>query len=299
MRRVIPIITLFFTLTLSGCMEEQMRKAFMMPKEVFCIIEGAFDISEASFKNDFDKELTLEEEFLKLDGRVGMVSRGRLFLERGERSGQFKLYIDRDVDINELKWLMTTSVELKFMAVPPIENSDFQTKFKRYLEDGMAIYQPETEKFSEEFSALFSAETTPYFYGKFDNGLIKDSSKLPLLLTKGGAFDTTPEIEEVSVFDNSGGGMRIGFKFAKDFKKGWAQFTGANIGYKAAIVVNDLIVSAPVIQDKIPGGECQITLPRATVDDAFIIAKFLKMKPLKFELLIDSETYIAAPDSNE
>ncbi len=67
--------------------------------------------------------------------------------------------------------------------------------------------------------------------------------------------------------------------------------TGANIGHRLAIVLDDVIHSAPVIQGKIPGGHGQITLGRAGGDQAFKEAKDLAIVlragalPARLELL--------------
>ncbi len=64
----------------------------------------------------------------------------------------------------------------------------------------------------------------------------------------------------------------------------WADFTAANVGTQTAFVLDSQVVSAPEIQEAIPGGRTQIT-GRFTADSARQLANVLKYGslPLSFE----------------
>jgi preprotein translocase subunit SecD len=76
----------------------------------------------------------------------------------------------------------------------------------------------------------------------------------------------------------------VDVEFKSDAANIWADFTAANIGTQTAFVLDSQVVSAPEIQEAIPGGRTQIT-GRFTADAARELANVLKYGslPLSFE----------------
>jgi preprotein translocase subunit SecD len=75
----------------------------------------------------------------------------------------------------------------------------------------------------------------------------------------------------------------VDVEFKSDAANIWADFTAANIGTQTAFVLDSQVVSAPEIQEAIPGGRTQIT-GRFTADSARELANVLKYGslPLSF-----------------
>jgi preprotein translocase subunit SecD len=73
-------------------------------------------------------------------------------------------------------------------------------------------------------------------------------------------------------------------QFNDDASRTWADFTAANVGTQTAFVLDSQVVSAPTIQEAIPGGRTQIT-GQFTADSARELANVLKYGslPLSFE----------------
>jgi preprotein translocase subunit SecD len=76
----------------------------------------------------------------------------------------------------------------------------------------------------------------------------------------------------------------VDLEFKSAGAKTWADFTAANVGTQTAFVLDSKVVSAPVINEAIPGGKTQIT-GRFTQDTARELANVLKYGslPLSFE----------------
>ncbi len=76
----------------------------------------------------------------------------------------------------------------------------------------------------------------------------------------------------------------VDLEFKSDASKIWADFTAANVGVQTAFVLDSKVVSAPQIQEAIPGGRTQIT-GNFTADSARELANVLKYGslPLSFE----------------
>ncbi|MEN3027262.1 MAG: protein translocase subunit SecD [Chlorobiota bacterium] len=71
----------------------------------------------------------------------------------------------------------------------------------------------------------------------------------------------------------------------------WARITGANVGKKIAIVLDDRVYSAPVVQTKITGGRSQIT-GMSSVQEAHLLEIVLKAGALKAPVRIIEERVV-------
>ncbi|HEX3546394.1 MAG TPA: protein translocase subunit SecD [Mycobacterium sp.] len=87
-----------------------------------------------------------------------------------------------------------------------------------------------------------------------------------------------------SGLDQQRGEYVVDVTFKSDASKIWADFTAANVGTQTAFVLDSKVVSAPAIQEAIPGGRTQIT-GRFTQESAKELANVLKYGslPLSFE----------------
>jgi preprotein translocase subunit SecD len=87
-----------------------------------------------------------------------------------------------------------------------------------------------------------------------------------------------------SGLDQQRGEYVVTLQFNDEASRIWADFTAANVGTQTAFVLDSQVVSAPEIQEAIPGGRTQIT-GRFTADSARELANVLKYGslPLSFE----------------
>lgn len=87
-----------------------------------------------------------------------------------------------------------------------------------------------------------------------------------------------------SGLDNQRGEYIVDLEFKSDAAQIWADFTAANVGTQTAFTLDSRVVSAPEIQEAIPGGRTQIT-GRFTQETATELANVLKYGslPLSFE----------------
>jgi preprotein translocase subunit SecD len=87
-----------------------------------------------------------------------------------------------------------------------------------------------------------------------------------------------------SGLDQQRGEYIVSVQFKPDAANIWADFTAANVGTQTAFTLDSQVVSAPTIQEAIPGGNTQIT-GRFNADTARSLANVLKYGslPLSFE----------------
>ena len=75
----------------------------------------------------------------------------------------------------------------------------------------------------------------------------------------------------------------VGVTFTDEGTKKFAEATTANVGKQIAIIYDDQIVSAPVVNEPITGGQCSIT-GQFTQDEAYNLASTIRLGALKLEL---------------
>ncbi|MGK2879897.1 MAG: protein translocase subunit SecD [Mycobacterium sp.] len=96
------------------------------------------------------------------------------------------------------------------------------------------------------------------------------------------------QIEDASSgLDQQTGAYTVQLQFKGDATTTWADFTAANVGTQTAFTLDSKVVSAPAINESIPGGQTQITggNPPFTAETAEQLANVLKYGslPLSFE----------------
>lgn len=96
---------------------------------------------------------------------------------------------------------------------------------------------------------------------------------------------TGEQIEDAtSGLDQQRGEYVVDVQFKSDASKTWADFTAANVGTQTAFVLDSKVVSAPEIQEAIPGGRTQITgqFTQETAEELANVLKYGSL-PLSFE----------------
>ena len=92
-------------------------------------------------------------------------------------------------------------------------------------------------------------------------------------------------------FDQTTGSPRVNLTFNSDGATIFEKLTGDNIGKKIAIFVDNNLISDPVVQDKISGGQAVITSPSFTIDSAKQLASNLSAGALPAPIgLINQQT---------
>ena len=92
-------------------------------------------------------------------------------------------------------------------------------------------------------------------------------------------------------FDNNQGGTYVAMQMTDEAAGKWASLTGANIQKPVAVVLDNRVYTAPIIQNKISGGNTSIT-GHYTPDEAKDLANVLKSGKMNARVEIISSTVI-------
>lgn len=95
-------------------------------------------------------------------------------------------------------------------------------------------------------------------------------------------------VDAVVRFDQRFNEPYVGITFNKKGAREFAKITGENIGRRLAIVLDGVVQSAPVIREKIPAGEAQIT-GRFSIEEANDLAIVLRAGALPAPIHIEEE----------
>jgi len=109
--------------------------------------------------------------------------------------------------------------------------------------------------------------------------------KSEALLTGEAILDAVPG---VGTSDNPFG-VKVDLTMTRKARGKWAMVTGANVGRKIAIVLDNTVQSAPVVRERIPSGRSEITLGNTSMEDAKALAVILKAGALPAPLKIIEE----------
>ena len=108
------------------------------------------------------------------------------------------------------------------------------------------------------------------------------------LLTGDAILDAVPGVGT----PNNPSGVKVELTMTRRASGKWAMITGANIGKRIAIVLDDIVQSAPVVRERIPNGRSLIEMGNSTVEDAKALAIVLKAGALPAPLKIVEERTI-------
>jgi len=198
--------------------------------------------------------------------------------------------------INEIK-----AIGLK-SNIPDLTESQLKKPFSEYIVSNGAI-RPEYIDFIRPFTdSLFAKEKV--ITNKLELALMKseETSKtlgLPFLIINSKAELTGAVLKKVDWGYSQGSSSElrsstspeINLEFDREGADLFAKVTGDNVGSRLAIVLDDIVYSAPRIQNRIPGGRAQIT-GTFSVEEADDLTNILNNGSLKAPLKIAQESTV-------
>ncbi|MDO5140900.1 MAG: protein translocase subunit SecD [Eubacteriales bacterium] len=98
-----------------------------------------------------------------------------------------------------------------------------------------------------------------------------------------GADIKSAGVSETKGTNGASNSYEVGVTFTDEGAKKFAEATAANVGKQIAIIYDNEIVSAPVVNEAITGGQCSIT-GGFTQDEAYNLAQTIRLGALKLEL---------------
>lgn len=134
-------------------------------------------------------------------------------------------------------------------------------------------YSSYVKKINEDLKAQLPKDTRIVFE-KSDSAVNMEAGKTPYLIKTNNNL-TGDLLEDASVRPDEFGKPEVVFKFGVEGRRQFAQMTEENIRKRVAIILDDVVQSAPVIQDKINSATARITLNQRNYQQAMDEASFI------------------------
>jgi preprotein translocase subunit SecD len=97
-------------------------------------------------------------------------------------------------------------------------------------------------------------------------------------------------------FNEYSGCVEVRIEMGEEGTERWRQITSENIGKAVAIVIDNVVASAPIVQDEIAGGKAVILIGSATDEDvlgeAYLLTKLLNAQRLPVSIWIIDERLV-------
>ena len=163
----------------------------------------------------------------------------------------------KKTSLSSLKEVIERRVNLFGIAEPNVQTSNFEGKDRIVVElPGIKDTKQAIDLIGKTAQLLFARLQTPEVSAT-------DSADVLVPTDLTGA-----DLAESSVtFDKTGGQPSVSITFTKEGGEKFAKITEENLGRQVAIILDNEIVSSPMVQEKITGGQAQIT-GNFTLDEA-------------------------------
>lgn len=122
-------------------------------------------------------------------------------------------------------------------------------------------YSEYVKRVNEDLKAKLP-EKTKVIFQKADNAERMDLGKIPYLMETSNGLDGTM-VKDAFVAPGEFNEPTVSMNFNPDGAKRFADITEANVGRQMAIILDEVVYSAPNITERIPGGSARITLGQA------------------------------------
>ena len=190
----------------------------------------------------------------------------------------------KKTSLESLRNVIERRVNLFGISEPNVQTSNFQGKDRIVVELPGVSDTKEAQALIGRTAQLVFSEIVE-IPGK--NGATPSATFKPTNLTGG-------DLSESSVtFDSNTGKPAVSLVFTKEGGEKFAKITGDNIGKPVAIILDNEVVSAPNVQEKIIGGTAQIT-GSFTLDEAKKLSIQLNAGALPVSVKVIEERTIGA-----
>lgn len=187
----------------------------------------------------------------------------------------------KKTSLSSLKEVIERRVNLFGIAEPNVQTSNFEGK------DRIVVELPGVKDTKQAVDIIGKTAQLVFATVQLPESTESAEFMIPTDLT--GA-----DLAESSVaFDKTGGQPSVSITFTKEGGEKFAKITEENVGKRVAIILDNQIISSPVVQEKITGGQAQIT-GNFTLDEAKKLSIQLNAGALPVPIQLIEERTIGA-----
>jgi protein-export membrane protein SecD len=243
-----------------------------------------------------EKDSMIESAIIKIENRINKYGLSETSIQKVRGQDKILINLPGVKDISELRDIIETVGVLEFKLVSK-EGSEELYRMKREADSqGIAIFDSDRNLLPEYNARLQSVapDTEVLFISKKDKWGNEQELKEMLAVEKESLLGENPKITSATVDSDQYGRNVVNFTLDDKDAKKWAQVTGDNINREIAIILDDIILTNPVVDEKIPTGRSQIRLGDSPLEELNTLALILRSGSLNVPLEISEEQTIGA-----
>ena len=246
---------------------------------------------EQKYKNSI-----LDSAVLKISNRINKYGVSETSIQKLSSLDKIIISMPGVKDISELRQIIETVGVLDFKLVSEEATNLLYTIKSQADKEGKKIFD-QNWRLLPEYQAKIDAvipDTESLLSSSKDKWGEEANQREVLMVFKESLLGHSPEIESASAETNETGKYVVNFTLSSKDTKTWATVTEKNVKKRIAIVLDNVILEAPYVNEKIPSGRSQITLGNAPLEELNNLALILRSGSLSVPLEISEEHTVGA-----
>ncbi|MCK4797506.1 MAG: protein translocase subunit SecD [Spirochaetes bacterium] len=245
-----------------------------------------------------EKEAMIDSAIIMIQNRINKYGLSETSIQKLKEQEKIIISLPGVKEATELRQIVETVGVLDFKLVSK-EGSDILYNMKMEADKKGKRFLDQNGKLLPEYQAKLMAELgnpnveTLLTSNKDKWGKEQDERGM-LVVEKESLLGENIKITAASVDQSEFGQSVVNFTLGDEDAKEWARVTENNINREIAIILDDIILHAPVVRDKIPNGRSQVTLGNAPAEELRTLALILRSGSLSVPLEISEEHTVGA-----
>lgn len=240
-----------------------------------------------------DKEEMIDSAMIKIENRINKWGVAETSIQKLKDQDKIIINLPGVKGTSELREIIETVGVLEFKLVSKDGTETLANAIAKAESEGKKIFDSNGKLFFE-FLSILPPDTEVLLKSNRDKWGLESENKKLIVVEKESLLGQNVKIQSATVQQDSLGRNVINFVLEGDAAKKWANVTGNNIGREIAIILDDVVLENPVVQEKIPNGRSQITLGNAPIEHLQNLALILKSGSLNVPLEISEENSVGA-----
>jgi len=240
-----------------------------------------------------DKDEMIDSAMIKIENRINKWGVAETSIQKLRDQDKIVINLPGVKGTAELREIIETVGVLEFKLVSKEGTEALSKAIAEAGAQGKKIFDS-NGKLLPEFLAVLPPDTEALLKSNRDKWGVESEVKKMIVVEKESLLGENVKIQSATVQQDGLGRNVINFVLEGDAAKKWATVTGNNVGREIAIILDDVVLENPVVQEKIPNGRSQITLGNAPIEHLQNLALILKSGSLNVPLEISEENTVGA-----
>jgi len=240
-----------------------------------------------------DREEMIDSAMIKIENRINKWGVSETSIQKLKDQDKIIINLPGVKGTSELREIIETVGVLEFKLVSKEGTEALAKAISQAEAEGRKVFDS-NGKLLPEFLAVLPPDTEALLKSNRDKWGVESEVKKMIVVEKESLLGENVKIQSATVQQDGLGRNVINFVLEGEAATKWATVTGNNVGREIAIILDDVVLENPVVQEKIPNGRSQITLGNAPIEHLQNLALILKSGSLNVPLEISEENTVGA-----